>query len=39
VGLRAEQAFLGLIHRSAWKWNSPKLDFRFTEFSEVRQLT
>jgi hypothetical protein len=23
-----------LIHRSAWKENSPKLDFRFTEFSE-----
>jgi hypothetical protein len=27
-----------LIHRSAWKKNSPKLDFRFTEFSEVRIL-
>jgi hypothetical protein len=24
-----------LIHRSAWKVNSQKLDFRFTEFSEV----
>jgi hypothetical protein len=27
---------LALIHRSAWKWNSQKLNFRFTEFSEVR---
>src|SRR5215203_2682386 len=26
-----------IMHRSAWKVNSPKLDFRFTEFSEVRQ--
>jgi hypothetical protein len=26
---------LALIHRSAWKRNSEKLDFRFTEFSEV----
>jgi hypothetical protein len=25
-----------LIYWSAWKVNSPKLDFRFTEFSEVR---
>ena len=24
------------IHRSAWKGCSAKLDFRFTEFSEVR---
>jgi hypothetical protein len=24
------------IQRSAWKVNSPKLDFRFTEFWEVR---
>src|SRR5215213_7530234 len=24
------------IHLSAWKANSPKLNFRFTEFSEVR---
>src|SRR5215203_5247842 len=24
------------IHRSAWKGYSPKLDFRFTAFSEVR---
>ena len=26
---------LTLIHRSAWKVNSAKLNFRFTEFSEV----
>jgi len=27
-----------LLHlRSSWKVNSPKLDFRFTEFSEVRR--
>jgi hypothetical protein len=25
-----------LIHRSAWKGYSQKLNFRFTEFSEVR---
>ena len=25
----------GIIHRSAWKWNSAT--FRFTEFSEGRQ--
>jgi len=25
-----------LMHRSAWKVNSAKLNFRFTEFSEVR---
>jgi hypothetical protein len=24
------------IHPNAWKENSPKLNFRFTEFSEVR---
>ncbi len=24
-----------LFHRSAWKGNSAKLNFRFTEFSEV----
>jgi hypothetical protein len=24
------------VHRSAWKKNSAKLDFRFTEFSEIR---
>jgi hypothetical protein len=28
--------FERLIHGSTWKVNSPKLDFRFTEFSEVR---
>src|SRR5215204_6974286 len=27
---------LTLIHRSAWKVNSPRLDFRLTEFSEVQ---
>jgi hypothetical protein len=27
---------LAPIHRSAWKGNSPKLDSRFTEISEVR---
>jgi hypothetical protein len=27
---------LSLIHPSAWKVNSAKLDFRLTEFSEVR---
>jgi hypothetical protein len=27
---------VGVIHQSAWKWNSPKFNFRFTEFSEVR---
>jgi hypothetical protein len=27
---------LALIHRSAWNRNSPKLNFAFTEFSEVR---
>src|SRR5215208_3457260 len=26
-----------VIHRAACRWRSPKLDFRFTEFSEVRQ--
>src|SRR5215216_3721138 len=25
-----------IMHPSAWKVNSPKLDFRFTEFSEVQ---
>jgi hypothetical protein len=25
----------GLIHRSAWKVNSPKLKFAYTEFYEV----
>jgi hypothetical protein len=35
-GLVAAPALLfTLIHRSARKVNSPKLDFRFTEFSEV----
>src|SRR5215208_1351123 len=34
----APACFLTLIHPGAWKGNSPKLNFRFTEFSEVRQL-
>jgi hypothetical protein len=29
----------GLIHRSAQKVNSPKLDFHFTAFQEVRTCT
>ena len=29
---RAFSALLSSIHRSARKWNSPKLDFQFTEF-------
>src|SRR5918999_728787 len=28
---------LVLIHSSAWKVNSPKSNFRFTEFAELRQ--
>ena len=31
--------FLPSIHRNAWKWNSPKLNFRFTEFYEIRPAT
>jgi hypothetical protein len=34
--LQPPALLLALIHRSAWKWNSPKFNFRFTEFSEVR---
>jgi hypothetical protein len=30
--------FLALIHPSAWKENSQKLNFRCTEFYEVQQL-
>ena len=29
---------LALIHRSAWRGYSPKLNFRFTEFSEVHTI-
>jgi hypothetical protein len=28
----------GSMHQSAWKGNSQKLNFRFTEFSEVREV-
>jgi hypothetical protein len=31
-------AIFALIHPSAWKVNSAKLDFRFTEFSEVHTI-
>jgi hypothetical protein len=34
--LQPPALLLALIHRSACKANSPKLNFRFTEFSEVR---
>jgi hypothetical protein len=28
----------GLIHRSAWKVDAPKLNFRYHDFSEVRRI-
>jgi hypothetical protein len=34
--LHLSVCLLALIDRSAWKSNSPKLDFRLTEFSELR---
>jgi hypothetical protein len=36
MSLAASALLLTLIHRSAWKGNSAKLNFRFTEFYEVR---
>ena len=38
MSLAASVLLLALIHRSAWKGNSAKLNFVYDAFSEVRHL-
>jgi hypothetical protein len=35
---RTEFLCAGLIHQSAWKWNSAKLNFRFHDFCDLRHI-